>query len=222
MSYSLGESCTSSAPARTSRRTRSTLRSPLVKVALGALLLQAMAQGGAQAGHQLVGAERLGDIVVGAGVERGDLGRLVAAARQHDDRHRRALADAGRSTPGRRCRAGRDRAAPGRAGDGAAPPAPRRRSPPRACDSRARPGSCAAGGGSAARPRRSGWRRHRRSCGGILSETGQRTMNSAPLRPSADRGCAAAIVPPWASTKPLAMASPSPVPARRRSPASAR
>ena len=32
----------------------------------------------------------------------------------------------------------------------------------------------------------------------------------------------AAIVPPWTSTKPLAMARPRPVPARRLSPASAR
>src|SRR5436305_2111044 len=48
---------------------------------LGALLLQAVAQGGADAGQQLVGAKGLGDVVVGAGIERRDLGRLVAAAR---------------------------------------------------------------------------------------------------------------------------------------------
>src|SRR5262249_26639733 len=68
-----------------------------------------------------------------------------------------------RSASGRRRRASRDRAAPDRAGDGASPPAPRRRSRPRPCGTRGRRASCAAGGGSAARPRRSGWWRRRRS-----------------------------------------------------------
>ena len=45
-------------------------------------------QRGAQAGEQLVHAERLGDVVVGAGVERGDLVALAVAHREHDDRHR--------------------------------------------------------------------------------------------------------------------------------------
>ena len=40
----------------------------------------------AQAGQQLVGAERLGDVIVGAGVERSDLLALVADRRQHEDR----------------------------------------------------------------------------------------------------------------------------------------
>ena len=44
------------------------------------------AQRGAQPGEQLVHAERLGHVVVGAGVERGDLVRLRLAHRQHDDR----------------------------------------------------------------------------------------------------------------------------------------
>ena len=46
------------------------------------------AQRGAQAGEQLVHPERLGHVVVGAGVERRDLVGLAVAHRQHDDRHR--------------------------------------------------------------------------------------------------------------------------------------
>jgi hypothetical protein len=53
----------------------------------GARGLLDAADGGAQPGHQLVHAERLGDVVVGARVQRGDLlaGRL--ARRQDQDRH---------------------------------------------------------------------------------------------------------------------------------------
>ena len=46
-----------------------------------------MAQGRAHARQQLFHAERLGDVVVGAEIERLHLAGLVAAARQHDDRH---------------------------------------------------------------------------------------------------------------------------------------
>ena len=42
-----------------------------------------------QPGQQLVHAERLGHVVVGAGVERGDLVRLAVAGGEHDDRHLR-------------------------------------------------------------------------------------------------------------------------------------
>ena len=45
------------------------------------------AQRGAHARQQLVHAERLRDVVVGARVERGDLVALGVARRQHDDRH---------------------------------------------------------------------------------------------------------------------------------------
>ena len=45
------------------------------------------AQRGPQPGEQLVHPERLGHVVVGAGVERRDLVRLRVARRQHDDRH---------------------------------------------------------------------------------------------------------------------------------------
>ncbi len=49
---------------------------------------------GSQPGEQLVHAERLGEVVVGAEVEGLDLGGLGAAARQHDDRDRRPAAQA--------------------------------------------------------------------------------------------------------------------------------
>ena len=52
-----------------------------------ALLLQTVAKRGAQPGEQLVDAERLGDVVVGAEIERFDLVRLVGPAGQHDDRN---------------------------------------------------------------------------------------------------------------------------------------
>jgi hypothetical protein len=52
------------------------------------------ADGGAQAGEQLVHAERLGHVVVGAGVERGHLLGLLAPGGQHDDRDGGPAADA--------------------------------------------------------------------------------------------------------------------------------
>ena len=50
-----------------------------------ALLLYAMAQGGAHAGEQLGDAEGLGDVVVGALVQSSDHAALVVAAGEHDD-----------------------------------------------------------------------------------------------------------------------------------------
>jgi hypothetical protein len=61
--------------------------------ALDALFLQAVAKGCPDTRLELVGAERLGDMVVGARIERRHLGRLVAAARQNDDRHLAGAAD---------------------------------------------------------------------------------------------------------------------------------
>jgi hypothetical protein len=52
------------------------------------------AQRGAYPGQQLVHAERLGDVVVGAGVEGVHLGLLGVPGRQHDDRGRRPAAQA--------------------------------------------------------------------------------------------------------------------------------
>ena len=45
------------------------------------------AQRGADAGEQLLGVERLRDVVVGAGVERAHLLRLLVAGGQHDHGH---------------------------------------------------------------------------------------------------------------------------------------
>ncbi|MCY1366417.1 hypothetical protein D9M69_533120 [compost metagenome] len=50
------------------------------------------AQVGAHAGEQFAGAEGLGEVVVGAGVECGDLVGFVGAGREHDDRHLRPAA----------------------------------------------------------------------------------------------------------------------------------
>src|SRR5262245_47351120 len=55
--------------------------------------LQDAAQRDANAGQQFLRAERLGHIVVGTDVERRHLVRLAAARRQNDDRHLRMLAD---------------------------------------------------------------------------------------------------------------------------------
>src|ERR1700686_4754019 len=52
-----------------------------------AMDLQLMAQRRAHAGKQLVHSERFCQVIVGAEIERLDLARLVAAARQHDDRN---------------------------------------------------------------------------------------------------------------------------------------
>ena len=53
-----------------------------------------VAQGGTYSRQQFARAERLGDVVIGARIERLDLGALLRARRQHDDRHRRPFADA--------------------------------------------------------------------------------------------------------------------------------
>jgi hypothetical protein len=50
------------------------------------------AQVGAHARQQLAGAEGFGQVVVGPGVERGDLVGLARARREHDDRHARPAA----------------------------------------------------------------------------------------------------------------------------------
>ena len=49
---------------------------------------------GAQTGQELVHPERLRHVVVGAGVERGNLVGFAVAHRQHDDRHRAPPAQA--------------------------------------------------------------------------------------------------------------------------------
>ena len=81
MSYSLGESFTSSPRTETSRCTRST-EIAAAEYRLGALALHPMAQRGADACDEFGHAEGLGDVVVGAEIEGFDLAPLVAAARQ--------------------------------------------------------------------------------------------------------------------------------------------
>ena len=97
------------------RRTRSTDSVAGTEDRLLALLLQPVAQRHADAGDQLVHAERLGHIVVGAELERLDDAGLVGAAGEDDDRQRRAgrRARCCEQLDGRPCRAGRDRAGPG-------------------------------------------------------------------------------------------------------------
>ena len=51
------------------------------------------AQGGANAGQQLADGEGLGDVIVGAQIERGDLVFLLAAGGKHHDGHLAPLAD---------------------------------------------------------------------------------------------------------------------------------
>ena len=55
-----------------------------------AVRLQAVAQRGANAGRQFLHAERLGDIIIGAQIERRHLAGLVVAAGKNDDGHGRA------------------------------------------------------------------------------------------------------------------------------------
>ena len=217
MSYSFGDSFTSRSPTLTMRRTRSTDRSPVLEDRPLALLLQAVAQRGAHAGQQLVHAERLGDVVVGAEIERlrpcrprrcGSTGRRSGI----DGLVARRSGAAGR---GRRCRAGRDRAGSGPAS--AASCLQRQLAVGRLqhvvalrCQAR-----CAAAGGSAARRRRQdldGVRAHaaRHPAGRHSAGTGRRMVKTAPGR---SVRLPAEIVPPIASTKPRQIARPSPVPA---------
>src|SRR4051812_7493367 len=60
---------------------------------VGAVRRVAAAQHRADAGGELLGPERLGHVVVGAGVERADLLALVADRAQHDDRQAAPAAD---------------------------------------------------------------------------------------------------------------------------------
>ena len=87
--YSIGVRWISFPPTRTRRSRRVHLEvaggeDGLARLADGAL---GVPERHAEPGEQLADAERLGDVVVGAGVERRDLVRLLAARREHDDRH---------------------------------------------------------------------------------------------------------------------------------------
>ena len=192
MSYSLGESFTSASRTRTMRRTRSTERSPLRKTGRSPCCCSRWRSAARMRASELVHAERLGHVVVGAEIERLDLAGLVVAAGQHHDRHgRAALAQRADQVLPVRCPAGRGRGSPGRA--------PRRRARPSACAAGRRPrrrGSPARArpvrrkrriGGSSSTTRMS----HRaRSCrrlqpGGTAPGPGRVMVNTAPERSAA-------------------------------------
>ena len=108
------------------------------------------AQRGAEPGEQLVAAERLRHVVVGAGVERGDLLLLFSDRGEDEDRRRRPRAQLAADVGAAARPAAAGRGSPPRAGaspPARAPPARsrrcRRRSPRRAASSRARAGSAA-------------------------------------------------------------------------------
>ena len=171
----------------------------------------------AQPGQQLVGAERLGHVVVGAGVERSHLLALVADRREHQDRQPAPAPHLlGRPRP--LARPGARGRAPARRADGTR--------------ARQRLGlglgrlDCVAGvaeddlqtrGRSAAHHRRRAravrvaliWRRslHPRASAGWRA-IGKLTANDVP----ASRPDCSTIRPPLASTKPRQIASPSPDP----------
>ena len=97
--YSMGVRWTSLSSTRTRRRARSTFSAPTAKVvAPTAGRLLAAPERGPHAREQLAGRKGLADVVVGAGVERGDLVALLAARRQDDDGHGASTRAAGAST----------------------------------------------------------------------------------------------------------------------------
>ena len=137
-SNSVGVRCTSSPSRRTMRPARS-ISSPSAWIDRLARRRRGTAQRRLQPGDELPRAERLGDVVVGARLQRAHLVVLVADRGQHHDRHLAPLADraahlrrrrrpgaAGRGSPRRAAAAWRP-AAPGRPTPPAAP-----RTPPRA------------------------------------------------------------------------------------------
>ncbi len=130
------------------------------------------AQHGADAGHELGRRERLGDIVVGAGIEAAHAIALLAARRQHDDRQvggRRSGGAAG-GTP--RCPT--SGAASSRAGSGRArPPAPRP-APPRRHRRRRRGSPTVRGCSAAAPPTRFRPRRSARAASSTMSDASRR------------------------------------------------
>ena len=93
MPHSVGVRRISSPSRRTVLAARSTVKSGVVTTA-AVLGGGDAAERGAEPGEELVHAEGLGDVVVGAGVEGGDLVAFGAAGRQDDDRHGGPAAEA--------------------------------------------------------------------------------------------------------------------------------
>ena len=167
-------------------------------------------QRGADARQQFLGAERLRDVVVGAGVERAHLVAFGAARRQHQDRHARASGAPAGTPRRRRCPAGRGRARSrsglSRSTASSRRPAGHRRQhlvAARAQQRRHRARGCSA-------------RRRRSGCAAAMLLRHRRRAHSARDRPS--RTCAppgtfsAQIRPPAAASSPRVIDSPMPVP----------
>ena len=128
-SNSLAVRFTGSSPIVTRRVRRSIVSGPIVcgSSAVAAVVAGGPPGDGPDAGDQLADAERLRHVVVGAELEPEHPVELVAARREHDDRHVRRRATAARGTRrGRPCRAARGPAARRRR-----PGRPRRPAPPR-------------------------------------------------------------------------------------------
>ena len=110
MPHSVGVRCTSAPFLVTFLAARSTVNEEVSTTgSIGVRRRGAAPDRGPQPGQELVHAEGLGDVVVGAGVERLDLVRGVGARRQHDDRRGQPAAQARRARRCRTCRAGRGR-----------------------------------------------------------------------------------------------------------------
>ena len=183
-----------------------------------------VAQRDAQPGVELVHAERLGHVVVGAALERLDLLALLVAARQDHDRRRRLAPDPPDDLRARRCRAGRGRAARRPAGAASqrshAPCARRspRRSGSRARRARGRAHARVSSSSSTTRTRRAGLGAIARAAHAGAARSRRpparrrgRSMSIARPPSSLRR---AATRPPIASTRPRTTARPIPVPER--------
>ena len=179
-----------------------------------------MAQRHPDPGVELGHPERLGHVVVGAALERLDLGRLLAAGRQDDDRGRRLAADPAHDDQPiaiGQAEVEQDR------GRAAVPPSAGR---PRPCRRPRRPGSGGAAGsgrsrpGSPRRPRRggpsgpagcravTGRRPRRRVRSGAAGRSTSTASPPSSLLPASTR-------PPIASVRPRTTARPTPGPRPR-------
>src|ERR1700719_2349788 len=189
---------------------------------LFAFLLEAMALRRADPRQKLIDPERLGQVIVGAAIERFDLGAFLFPARKNNDRQSRAALPyafddvetihvgqtevedkeiGGARTDHIECGA--------RVGGGGG-------DIPLAFQARAQKANDRRLVVDDENAQRSRARRHGSVPGGVAAaDAGSVVVKTAPFRAAR---FAAVILPPMASTKPRQIASPSPVPARWRSP----